>query len=258
VNGEPYGILEVTHFILPLLGLVISARLLFSPFVRQRPLVLAVTMVSLLSCLYIAGEEVSWGQQFFRWSTPESWREMNSQHETNLHNVSKSFGRRPRSILEFGVVIGGLLVPLAAAFYPRVRANRLSLYLPAAALMATAIGAAAFMIAGKQFRVKRFDYDEVVETYLYFFMFAYMLIFARRLRELGGPPLISMRAWMILYAGIALLVFASQIGIRFDGCVGVGGCVLDLVKAIVWSALWPAYLVVYLGGLHKWSGVVGF
>jgi hypothetical protein len=252
VNAEPYGILEVTHFILPLLGLVIGARLLFSPFVRRRPLALAVTIVSLLSCLYIAGEEVSWGQQFFRWDTPEYWKTINSQDETNLHNVSKTFSRRPRTLLESGVIIGGLLLPLAAVFIPRMRANRFSLYLPAAALMATAIGAAAFMITGKAFPVKRFDYDEVVETYLYFFMFAYILIFARRLRELGGPPLISLSAWMTLYAGIALLIFAFQIWIRFDGCVGLGGCALDLIKAVVWSALWPAYLVVHFGGLHVW------
>jgi hypothetical protein len=57
---------------------------------------------------------------------------------------------------------------------------------------------------------------------------------------------------MTLYAGIALLTFAFQIWIRFDGCVGVGGCALDLIKAVVWSALWPAYLVVHFGGLHVW------
>src|ERR1041384_6232138 len=40
VLPEGYGILEISHFIIPLLGLGIAVRLLFDPFVRKRPLVL--------------------------------------------------------------------------------------------------------------------------------------------------------------------------------------------------------------------------
>ena len=251
VNHETYGILEVAHFILPLIGVVIGARLLFSPFVLRRPLVLAVTIVSVLSCLYIAGEEISWGQKFFRWDTPEFWKEVNRQHETNLHNLSRSFDQTPRAVLEYSIAIGGLLVPLAAAFDPRVRANRFSLFLPATALMPAAIGTVAFKLvqalhARGAFR--GFDVLEVIETYLCFFMLAYLLVFARRLRELGGPPPIPRSVWMTLYGGMALLSLIFQIGIRSD-CAGVGDCALSFVKATVWSAIWPAYWIVYLGGL---------
>jgi hypothetical protein len=37
----------------------------------------------LVSC----GEEISWGQRIFGWSTPESLMEMNAQQETNFHNI---------------------------------------------------------------------------------------------------------------------------------------------------------------------------
>lgn len=36
---------------------------------------------------FIAGEELSWGQRGFHWSTPEMLMKWNNQGETNLHNI---------------------------------------------------------------------------------------------------------------------------------------------------------------------------
>jgi disulfide bond formation protein DsbB len=66
-----------------LAALFIAVRLLFRPLVHRRPFVFAVTIISALSCLYIAGEEMSWGQHFFHWNTPEYWAMVNRQEETN-------------------------------------------------------------------------------------------------------------------------------------------------------------------------------
>lgn len=43
----------------------------------------------LLALLFLVcfGEEISWGQRLFGWQTPDSWADMNAQHETNLHNL---------------------------------------------------------------------------------------------------------------------------------------------------------------------------
>lgn len=38
-------------------------------------------------CFVIMMEEISWGQRIFGWQTPESYKELNSQGETNLHNT---------------------------------------------------------------------------------------------------------------------------------------------------------------------------
>jgi len=114
-----------------LLALALAAGLLLKPFVRRRPF--TVTIIAALSCFYIAGEEMTWGQHFFHWNTPEYWAAVNRQEETNLHNTYAIFDKWPRAILELGVLIGGILIPVAATFDPRVRANRLSLFLPAAA-----------------------------------------------------------------------------------------------------------------------------
>ena len=139
VLPEGYGILELSHVLIPLLGLFIAVRLLFRPFVKARPLVFIVALIGATSCLYIAGEETSWGQHFFHWNTPAYWAEVNRQEETNLHNTYDIFEKTPRLILQLGIFVGGLLVPIAAVFLPRLRANRMALFLPAAALLPTAL-----------------------------------------------------------------------------------------------------------------------
>jgi len=65
-----------------------------------------------LACIYIAGEEISWGQQLVGWGTPEWVKLVNDQHETNIHNTSSWFDQKPRLLLEFLVFIGGIYLPL--------------------------------------------------------------------------------------------------------------------------------------------------
>jgi len=185
---EGYGFLEFGHFFIPLAAAIIAFRLLFKPFVRARPLTFAFLLLAGLGCLYIAGEEHSWGQHFFYWNTPEYWAEVNRQAETNLHNVHEWFNHQPRAVIQAGIFVGGLLVPLAAWFFPIVRRNRWSLFLPAAALVPTALGWLLFRSVSQLNK----DYgialvhrpSESVETFMYLFLLFYMIVFARRIAEL--------------------------------------------------------------------------
>lgn len=42
-----------------------------------------------LACgfLFMIGEEISWGQRMFGWESPETFKAVNKQEETNLHNI---------------------------------------------------------------------------------------------------------------------------------------------------------------------------
>jgi hypothetical protein len=200
VIPEGYGILEFCQFLTVLIGLALAVRLLFSPFVRKRPFVLTITIISALSCLYIAGEEMSWGQHFFHWNTPEYWAAVNRQEETSLHNTYAVFEKWPRAILELGVGIGGILVPLAAAFFPRIGSNRLSLFLPPAALMPAAIAAMAVKLADLAHQsgvtgelLQR--PSEVIESYLYFFILGYLIVYTRRLEALEAAERSGQEGW---------------------------------------------------------------
>ena len=40
-----------------------------------------------VGAVFVTGEEVSWGQRIFHWTTPEGLRAINRQAETTLHNI---------------------------------------------------------------------------------------------------------------------------------------------------------------------------
>ncbi len=65
-----------------------------------------------LACIYFAGEEVSWGQWYFRWDTPELLVKVNDQNETNLHNISSWLDQKPRLMVELFIFVSGFLAPL--------------------------------------------------------------------------------------------------------------------------------------------------
>ena len=75
-----------------------------------------------LGCIYYAGEEISWGQHWFGWATPDAWMGVNDQGETNLHNTSALLDQVPRMLLTIAAVVGGVFIPA----YMYVRKIRLS------------------------------------------------------------------------------------------------------------------------------------
>jgi hypothetical protein len=93
-NGEVLGWLfasETADFgvseygiVLCLLGMTgIAAFLAW----RSRQMARIVFAGIALASFLIAGEELSWGQWIFHWSTPDSLAAVNLQNETNLHNL---------------------------------------------------------------------------------------------------------------------------------------------------------------------------
>lgn len=65
-------------------------------------------LVFAVSLIFISMEEISWGQWFFHFETPEKWAEMNGQQETTLHNLNGMQGHSEilRILFGFGGIIG--------------------------------------------------------------------------------------------------------------------------------------------------------
>ncbi len=57
--------------------------------------------------ILIGMEEISWGQQFFGFETPETFRPMNEQGETTIHNIKGMSGNSEYLRLFYG--IGGVI-----------------------------------------------------------------------------------------------------------------------------------------------------
>ena len=56
-------------------------------------------IIKLFALIYFLGEEISWGQHFFKWNSSEFFMIINSQKETNLHNISGLFNQFPRLLV---------------------------------------------------------------------------------------------------------------------------------------------------------------
>jgi len=69
-----------------------------------------------IALLFIAMEEIAWGQCFIGFDTPEAWKAINMQGETTLHNIAGLQGHSEIFRLIFG--IGGL-IGLLFSYYPR-------------------------------------------------------------------------------------------------------------------------------------------
>ncbi len=173
---------------MPLIAFPVCLALLFNPQVKAWPLLRAAIAVFALACFYIAGEEMSWGQWFFHWNTPEYWSEINRQDETNLHNTSYFLNQFPQTLLEISVVIGGLILPLSAAARRLVSAPIIEILTPSVAIVPVALMAVFFKavhhldkkgwLSGVLARP-----SEATETFLYMFILFYVILLRRRLAQ---------------------------------------------------------------------------
>ena len=110
LHGER-GIFELLTFVLLIIAIYFILRARSSAVALHINRLPAWLIVMLLGSVYFAGEEVSWGQHFFRWQTSDVWQSINDQQETNLHNVHALFDQLPRTLMTFAALIGGVLMP---------------------------------------------------------------------------------------------------------------------------------------------------
>jgi hypothetical protein len=194
--GGEIGILEGTHVVLPLISVIYCLRILALPEVRADRLVFIWIALGLLGSVYMAGEEASWGQHYAGWLTPENWQAINDQGETNLHNASSWLDQKPRTLLEIGVIVGGIIIPLLALRWPSIRDGRFSIFLPPLACVPVAVIAEVgktwerLQSHGLWDSLLFYRASEVQELYFSLFILFYLMVFHRRVlaRRVAGLP----------------------------------------------------------------------
>lgn len=187
----------IVELVTPLIAIIAAAfgllALKGSPALPARWLKVWI-LLGALGAFYFAGEELSWGQQLWHWTTPEYWQGVNDQRETNLHNVSSWLDQKPRLLLQIGILIGGIIYPLTVGRRTRADAARhwrswvwpTYVVLPAA-FIATTIHlldhTGAFQAIGGAFAIVR--YSETEELYYALFLLLYLASIRYRLRSLS-------------------------------------------------------------------------
>lgn len=203
IEGE-HALVELATPVVALCGFVVGLSMLRTLHqVPSRAMRLWVILIT-LSCLYLAGEELSWGQQLFQWDTPEAVEELNDQHETNLHNMSSWFDQKPRLLLELWVIVGGIVLPLRrllgrqAGFAPVSFAYW---FWPTIECLPSAVLAVLIRLPDRYkdvFGVPSLSFDirwsEPQEYYMVLFLFIYILSLRQRLIGLRAATAALVRA----------------------------------------------------------------
>jgi len=105
------GFVELGTVVLCVVAVTLTALIVRRHHVLPRPVTLCASLLGAAAFLFL-GEEISWGQHLFGWNTPDYWREINRQGETNLHNLGYAFNQLPRGVLSALCAIGGIVLPL--------------------------------------------------------------------------------------------------------------------------------------------------
>ncbi|MFH2038349.1 MAG: hypothetical protein ABIJ65_02830 [Chloroflexota bacterium] len=90
------GVLETLTPILLTMSIFLLAYALISLYGKKQErqsnkIPMIVFGLLMIGCFLFSGEEISWGQNYFRWKTPETIFAGNVQHETNLHNFFNNY-----------------------------------------------------------------------------------------------------------------------------------------------------------------------
>lgn len=170
---------ELLQFIIIAAAFFLALRLLMLFNVKENPFLGIWVGIAALASLYVAGEELSWGQHVMQWSTPEYWHALNDQGETNFHNTSSWLDQKPRLVLEIGVIVGGLIIPLLLRFKPKLLPERFAIIYPAATLSfiamivlgLTVLDKVDEALQGVQLMERA---SEVEEIFLFYFVLLYL------------------------------------------------------------------------------------
>lgn len=176
---------EFLQFVIVTIAFFVAVMTVMRTDVRETPWLAAWAGLAALCCFYVAGEEVSWGQHIFDWATPDFWQEVNDQQETNLHNTSSWLDQKPRLILEIGVIVGGVIIPLLRRFRSAWLPQRFAFLYPSNHFMVIAGVFLAIKVAdmiADSIGIILFERSsEVIELYLFYFVLLYLVDFRRKI-----------------------------------------------------------------------------
>lgn len=190
-----WGLVENAQIVILAIALIYGARILARSEIWPGRWMGWWAALIVAACVYAIGEESSWGQHYFGWQTPEWLLAANDQGEMNLHNVSSWFDQKPRFLLEFGIIVGGIFRPLRLWLRNRGAAAASSSWIwPTLVTLPTSLLVEISRVPDRFYNWGIFDigpdgvrHSEVQEFFMFYFIFLYLLSLHRRLTQAGSP-----------------------------------------------------------------------
>ena len=178
------GFHEIAQFIVMTAAFIIAGYGAVSTFILGRIGIALWFCLAALGSLYVAGEEISWGQHFAGWESGDFWLQINDQGETNLHNTSSWLDQKPRLVLEIAVMVGGIIIPLLNKANKDLLPRAFSAIYPPLYLLPLAVMAAAIKISEKILEMSDIVFytraSEVIELFIFYYVLLYVLGLVRR------------------------------------------------------------------------------
>ena len=113
------GVVENLQALFILFAIIIL--FLARPLYEKNKVINFFLIIKIISLIYYLGEEISWGQHFFKWTSSDWFITNNNQNETNIHNISNFFDQVPRTLV---LIWCGLSVPIILMLEKRIKINR--------------------------------------------------------------------------------------------------------------------------------------
>jgi hypothetical protein len=193
MKGEA-GIIEnlTVLFLVASIGFCISSMSLANRLALTQTLK-AWLVLLIMGAAYFALEEISYGQHMFGWGTADTWKELNDQDETNLHNVHALFDQVPRALLTLGILFGGVIFPIYRNFrkIELLESNRLYWQWPT--MDCVTIGLMVILVR-PFFTIFEFEFintGEMKESLFALFILLYCVSIRTRLKQRYQPAEIS-------------------------------------------------------------------
>lgn len=77
----------IAFFTIAILAVLLIRRIKKLSLMKQyKRMLIVIFLVVAITGIFVAGEEISWGQRIFDLRTPKSWKEVNTQDELTIHN----------------------------------------------------------------------------------------------------------------------------------------------------------------------------
>ena len=102
------GFIENLQVIFVLISIILLIKIKFE--FKKLNFIHLFIIIKIFALTYYLGEEISWGQHFFKWNSPIIFQEINTQKETNLHNISNLLDQLPRTLVFFWCAFSLILI----------------------------------------------------------------------------------------------------------------------------------------------------
>ena len=93
------GLIETLQIFFLFISIIYFIRILSFKRIKKKNFFYFFLIIYFICLLYYFFEEISYGQHFFGWKSPDFFIEYNNQKETNLHNISNLLDQVPRGLL---------------------------------------------------------------------------------------------------------------------------------------------------------------